>query len=109
MAFVVIALVSPNTVNLNAGLVATPPAAAASLMYQRPKNDWPTRAELPGMSKLAEPKPWPAPLPDSVRLRRANEPVAGMVGPAPGSLLSITSTACEPPSAFETPTLKLAL
>ena len=39
----------------------------------------------------------------------ANEAVAGMVGPAPGSLLSITSTACAPPSAFETPTVKLEL
>src|SRR5438874_1767651 len=109
MALVVIELVSPNTVNLNAGLVATPPMAAASLTYQRPKNGWPTKDELPGMSRLAEPKPWPAPLPFSVRLMRANDPVAGIVGPAPGSLLSITSTACAPPSALETPTLKLAL
>src|SRR5215831_11997465 len=109
MAFVVIELVSPNTVNLKAGLTATPPAAAGSCTYQRPKNVWPTRDEVPGISRLAEPNPWPAPLPESVRLRRANDPLAGIVAVAPGSLLSITSTAGAPPSAFETPTLKLVL
>src|SRR3954452_1304064 len=109
MALVVSELVSPKTVKRNAGLTAAPPAAAASRIYQRPKNDWPTRDELPGISRLAEPKPWPAPLPDRVRLMRANEAVAGIVDVAPGSVVSITSTAGAPPRALETPTLKLVL
>ena len=51
----------------------------------------------------------PAPLPDSCTLMRANEAVAGIAGPLPGSLLSITSTADAPPKALVTPTVKLGL
>src|SRR4030095_12811271 len=104
-----IPLVSPNTVNRNAGVAATPPAAFESLTYQRPKNVWPTRDEFAGTSSLMEPKPWPAPLPDSCTLMRAKDAVAGIVGPAPGSLLSITSTADAPPNALLSPTVKLGL
>src|SRR5262252_1289325 len=93
MAFEVIELVSPKTVNLNAGLAATPPGLPASLTYQRPKNVCPIKLGLPGINRLAEPNPLPAPLPDKVRLSRANDAVAGIDGPAPGSLLSMTSTA----------------
>src|SRR6266566_3744390 len=105
MAFVVIELVSPNTVNLKAGLTATPPAAFVSFTNHLPKNVAPTKAEFAGTNKLAEPKPWPAPLPDNVRLMRANDAVAGIVGPVPGSLLSMTRTAWAPPSALETATV----
>src|SRR5437899_5344400 len=107
MAFVVIELVAPNTVNLKAGLTATPPAAFASFTNHLPKNVEPSKAEFAGTNKLAEPKPCPAPLPDKVKLMRANDAVTGIDGPAPGSLLSMTSTAWAPPNALETPTVKL--
>src|SRR5262245_58158785 len=103
------ALVSPNTVNLNAGVAATPPAAFESLTYQRPKKVWPTSDELAGTNMLTEPNPCPAPLPESCTLMRANDAVTGIAGPAPGSLLSITKTAEAPPRALLTPTVKLGL
>jgi len=96
-------------VNLKACVTATPFGAPESVTNQRPQKVLPMNALLFGMGKLTEPYPTLVGLVESCRLTRANEPVAGMFGPVPGSLSSITSTDCAPARAPEMATVKFGL
>ncbi len=96
-----------NSVRLKTGLTVTPPPSRGR--YQRPKNVWPASAGSSGKGTLMEAWRCASPKPAVAATPRNSAPVAGMLGPGPGSRLSMTRIASPPPGAFETATVKLGL